>query len=606
MGLPSARWLWAALALAVLLAAAACDSPSPPEPGHAAAAPTTVASPAPTTVPTAVPGPRHFVSGAVSGQVWFLHGFRWALDLPPGVRLDVDGLYHGHPCDIRGVGLTLVDEATGSRTRISSGTAEEYGRTLRAAPGGAVGPQDAAARFDAAMASVRRSPLPPLRAPDAGADGIPILAEDAPVRGGSTYRLNDLLLDVPASMYLTRAQGSSPDWDNGSCTLSLIDEASGSVLAIDGETGEERGRIVRTASGEAETDVSARFDALVASARRQPLWTEDPGLGADGIPIMPYGFPFEGGATYRLPASGSAESDWIVDVPRGTRLTYIAAAFRLSVVGRFLDEASGSVLRIDQDTADELGRVIRAGADGSREASAVFDAIVASVRRQPYQSERSDLGYAIEAGTAFRMHSWFIDAPADMQLISFGQGKRDSYGPYAFRLVDAASGSVITLDRDTGEELRRTIRTAPGGTDDARDVSALFNAIVASVARSRHPQSVGSVLPPSGDGSVTAIGLWDTATGGTYRVSGTDWLIDVPAGAGLTFVGTIRRSTDGPRIARFADEATGSVLAIDLETGAERRRLYRTTGSGSTADAGALFDAVLASARRQPPPLPSP
>ena len=118
---------------------------------------------------------------------------------------------------------------------------------------------------------------PPPSEPVIGTDGIRIFPHRQPVEGGHTYRITAdggywiglIVVDVPASMRLIQT-GSSEEF-GGTITLSLMDEASGAILGIDFDTGEEVGRYIPEDYGSTgETrDVGALFDAIAASARVQ-------------------------------------------------------------------------------------------------------------------------------------------------------------------------------------------------------------------------------------------------------------------------------------------------------------------------------------------------
>ena len=122
--------------------------------------------------------------------------------------------------------------------------------------------------------SIVRGPAP--SEPSIGADGIRILPTDYPVEGGRTYRLSDygspgrIVIDVPAGMRLID-RGVSED-SGGTWTAFLEDEASGAVLALDFHSGEDVGRHIPPEydTSSAARDVGALFDAIAASARRQP------------------------------------------------------------------------------------------------------------------------------------------------------------------------------------------------------------------------------------------------------------------------------------------------------------------------------------------------
>ena len=118
---------------------------------------------------------------------------------------------------------------------------------------------------------------PPPSEPRIGADGIRILPVDYPVEGGHTYRISDygspgwIVIDIPAGMQLTYTGGGLNS--DATTTVTLEHEASGAVLFLKFGTGSEEDRYIPTepsTSAEAQ-DVGALFDAIVESARRQPL-----------------------------------------------------------------------------------------------------------------------------------------------------------------------------------------------------------------------------------------------------------------------------------------------------------------------------------------------
>ena len=116
---------------------------------------------------------------------------------------------------------------------------------------------------------------PPPSEPIIGADGIRILPHRYPVEGGHTYRIRDydgvgwVVFDAPADMRLIYT-GSAEEF-GGHITVSLKDEASGAILAVDYDTGEEVGRYIPKDYGSnGETrEVGALFDEIIASARVQ-------------------------------------------------------------------------------------------------------------------------------------------------------------------------------------------------------------------------------------------------------------------------------------------------------------------------------------------------
>ena len=107
----------------------------------------------------------------------------------------------------------------------------------------------------------RWGPPPPLRV---GSDGIPYMRGGQPVEGGRTYRLSStLVIDVPEGMRLIYRYATLNS--DGTNSVSLKDEESGSLLSLDAWSGAERGRRI-IASG-ASRDVGALFDAITIVVR---------------------------------------------------------------------------------------------------------------------------------------------------------------------------------------------------------------------------------------------------------------------------------------------------------------------------------------------------
>ena len=114
---------------------------------------------------------------------------------------------------------------------------------------------------------------PPPSEPVIGPDGIRVFPDRYPVAGGHTYRLTEngygiswIVVDVPAGMQLIQL-GASEEF-GGYITVFLRDLASGAMLALDYDTGEEVGRYIPLRYS-AASKVSAQFDAIAASARVQ-------------------------------------------------------------------------------------------------------------------------------------------------------------------------------------------------------------------------------------------------------------------------------------------------------------------------------------------------
>ena len=108
--------------------------------------------------------------------------------------------------------------------------------------------------------------------------------------------------------------------------------------------------------------------------------------------------------------------------------------------------------------------------------------------------------------------------------------------------------------------------------------------------------------PPAGipgpDG-VRRLLYGEPAGEGTYRLArGMPYVIDIPAGAVIVFLGLIEHEpeagrTDAPdSTVVLKDGGTGSILHIDPETGREAKRVIKSP------DADALFDQIMASIRR--------
>ena len=99
-----------------------------------------------------------------------------------------------------------------------------------------------------------------------GCDGIPVMLKDQPVPGGASYRAAPhtfLVIDIPEDMTVVRLTGfvlASVQ------PLRLEDVASGSLLLMNLETGEEWKRTIVTSEGDSR-DIGTLFDSIVSSAR---------------------------------------------------------------------------------------------------------------------------------------------------------------------------------------------------------------------------------------------------------------------------------------------------------------------------------------------------
>ena len=116
----------------------------------------------------------------------------------------------------------------------------------------------------------------PPNGPIIGPDGIRIMPYRYAAEGGHTYRLNgrgrptSIVIDVPPGMRLFF--GGIPI-SHSPALAAYIDEATDSFLVLNPYTGRNAGYRVEVPEGETEppSDVVARFEALIASIREQPL-----------------------------------------------------------------------------------------------------------------------------------------------------------------------------------------------------------------------------------------------------------------------------------------------------------------------------------------------
>ena len=117
---------------------------------------------------------------------------------------------------------------------------------------------------------------PPPNEPRVGADGIRILPGRYPAEGGRTYRLMEwdhptpIVIDVPDGMQLITRGGL---WSHGPTLYTYVDEATGSSLWLEPQTGLHADYSVQTPDGREglAAAVAARFDAIIASIRKLPL-----------------------------------------------------------------------------------------------------------------------------------------------------------------------------------------------------------------------------------------------------------------------------------------------------------------------------------------------
>ena len=110
----------------------------------------------------------------------------------------------------------------------------------------------------------------------------------------------------------------------------------------------------------------------------------EPRVGADGIRILPGGYPAVGGHTYRLHEQGPI----VVDVPAGMRL--LSGSFALQSDGTgyatYFDDASGFVMGLNPQTGESAAYRVETPegeAEPTADMIARFDALLASIRDLP-------------------------------------------------------------------------------------------------------------------------------------------------------------------------------------------------------------------------------
>ncbi|MCY3882288.1 MAG: leucine-rich repeat domain-containing protein [Chloroflexi bacterium] len=210
-----------------------------------------------------------------------------------------------------------------------------------------------------------------------GADGIPYMPHGSTERAG-TYRVTfSLVLDLPPGGDFNL--GYKRRTDTGRIVVDIDEEKSRSSLTIDPFTGEELGRMVIEGPAGCAPTISGLFDHVVASARTKPL--EMPAQ-PNGLQFIRRLQPVEGPGTYYL-----GYSDYlVVDVPAGLTLTVDDVSFvcadRCFQWLELRDEPSGSFIRVTGDTGFvRPGDMVKD--DSGRDLDALFDSLIASIRRVP-------------------------------------------------------------------------------------------------------------------------------------------------------------------------------------------------------------------------------
>ena len=212
-----------------------------------------------------------------------------------------------------------------------------------------------------------------------GDDGIPYMPHGSTERAG-TYRITfSLILDLPPGGDFSLDEMTRTD--TGRIVVDIDEEKSWSSLTIDPFTGEELARSVVEGPSACTVTIGGLFDQIVASARAKPL----------EIPAQPNGLqtmyrlqPVEGGRSYYLGYSNYL----VVDVPEGMTLTLEDASLVCADPGgcwqwlELRDETSGSFIFVANDNGFARPATIVED-DTGRDLDALFDSLVASIRRVP-------------------------------------------------------------------------------------------------------------------------------------------------------------------------------------------------------------------------------
>ena len=118
----------------------------------------------------------------------------------------------------------------------------------------------------------------------------------------------------------------------------------------------------------------------------------------------------------------------------------------------------------------------------------------------------------------------------------------------------------------------------------------------------------GYAIPVGADGIPRIMGGIVSEGGYSYRLSGSHFVVDVPAGMLVMGGGVALNRGPDTLTVSLIDVATGSYLLMNPETGqwVERVVIPATQAEGGAAarprDVNALFDQIVASTRRQPAP----
>ena len=186
------------------------------------------------------------------------------------------------------------------------------------------------------------------------------------------------------------------------------------------------------------------------------------------------------------------------------------------------------------------------------------------------------------AGTYRVTFSLILDLP-DGGRFSLGEQERNEAGEVLVSIAEEGSRSTLVIDPFTGEERSRSVVEGPPDCDVS--IATLFDRIVSSAR-------VRAVEPQAGpDGIQRMYRLQPVEGGKRYRIGGSRFTIDVPAGMRLTLEGYqhICVTPGGCHtLLELRDEGSGSRLSFDSATGEEFSRwVGEEEASGNV---NALFD----------------
>ena len=204
-------------------------------------------------------------------------------------------------------------------------------------------------------------------------------------------------------------------------------------------------------------------------------------------------------------------------------------------------------------------------------------------------------GSTERAGTYRITFSLILDLP-EGGVFSLGSKRRNDAGQIIVDIDEEKSRSSLTIDPFTGEELGRMVLEGPPGCGTT--ISGLFDQIVAS-AREKTLE-----IPAQPNGLQTMYRFQPVEGGRSYYLGYSDYLVvDVPVGMRLTLEDSslVCAHPGGCfQVQDLRDETSGSSISMNGNSG---RVFSRTIVEDETGrDLDALFDSLIASIRRVPPP----